>query len=46
MGGGLSGLSVAVFTRVLGWSIEELELFLVEVKRDMKDTKIHSYFPM
>ncbi|KAL2760018.1 hypothetical protein ACRALDRAFT_1079087 [Sodiomyces alcalophilus JCM 7366] len=42
--GGLSGLSLALFTRVLGWTVEELELFLVDVRRDMKDTSIHAYW--
>lgn len=44
--GGLSGLSMALFTRVLGMSPEELELFLVDVRKDMKDTKIHAYWPV
>lgn len=43
---GLSRLSMAVFTRGLGWSQEELEVFLVEVRKSMKDTKIHGYYPM
>lgn len=44
--GGLSGLSLALFTRVLGWTVEELEVFLVEVRRDMRDTRIHGYWKM
>ncbi|KAG5992602.1 hypothetical protein E4U54_003596 [Claviceps lovelessii] len=44
--GGLSGLSMAVFTRCLGWSAEQVELFLVSVKEDMKDKHIHAYWPM
>jgi hypothetical protein len=43
---GLSGLSMAVFTRGLGWTKEELEVFLVEVRKSMKNTKIHGYYPM
>lgn len=43
---GLSGLSMAVFTRGLGWTQEELEVFLVEVRKSIKDTKIHGYYPM
>ncbi|EHL01606.1 putative glutathione S-transferase GSTF2 [Glarea lozoyensis 74030] len=41
--GGLSGLSMALFTRVHNWSTQELEAFLVDVRKDMKNTKIHSY---
>lgn len=44
--GGLYGVSVALFTRGLGWTVEELELFLVDVRKEIKDTKIHSYFPL
>jgi hypothetical protein len=43
---GLHGLSSAVFTRVLGWSAEELEVLLSQVRNDIKDTKIHAYWPM
>ena len=45
-GDSLTGLSQALFTRVLGWSMEELELFLVDVRKEMKDTKIHCYYDM
>ncbi|RAL58729.1 hypothetical protein DID88_003035 [Monilinia fructigena] len=43
---GLMGLSVAIFTRLLGWTVEELELFLVDVRREMRDTSIHGYWPI
>jgi hypothetical protein len=43
---GLHGLSSAVFTRVLGWSAEELEVLLSQVRNDIKDTRIHAYWPM
>lgn len=46
LGGGLEGLSVALFTRVLGWSKEETDIFLAGVRKDMKDTKIHAYWNM
>ena len=46
IGGGLSGLSMALFNRVLGMSTEEIEIFLVEVRKDMKDRTIHAYWPM
>jgi hypothetical protein len=44
--GGLSGLSMALFTRVHNWSTQELEAFLVDVRKDMKNTRIHSYITM
>ncbi|KAE9367287.1 S-adenosyl-L-methionine-dependent methyltransferase [Stipitochalara longipes BDJ] len=41
---GVSGLSMALFTRGLGWTADETEAFLVDVRKDMKDTKIHGYY--
>jgi hypothetical protein len=46
MGESTSGLSLALFTRGLGWSMEELEVFLIDVKKEMKSTKIHAYWNM
>jgi hypothetical protein len=43
---GADALSVAVFTRVLGWTKEEFDVFLAKVRRDMRDLKIHAYWPM
>jgi hypothetical protein len=37
---------MALFTRGLGWTKEELEVFLVEVRKSMKDKSIHGYYPM
>jgi len=44
--GGLQGLSMALFTRGLGWSADELEVFLAGVRKDMRDRKIHVYYEM
>ncbi|WPH01849.1 S-adenosyl-L-methionine-dependent methyltransferase [Acrodontium crateriforme] len=43
---GVSGLSRATFTRGLGWTIDELEVLLVEVKEEWKNKRIHSYLPI
>ena len=43
---GLQGLSLALFTRGLGWSTESLEVFLADVRKDMRNPRIHSYWPM
>lgn len=43
---GLQGISLALFTRGLGWTAEELEVFLVDVRKDMKNTTIRAYYPM
>lgn len=42
----LTGLSMAVFTRILGWSMEHLEVFLIEVKKEWKTKGVHAYWPM
>jgi hypothetical protein len=43
---GISGLSQKVFTHGLGWSIEEMEVLLMQVRDECKNRKIHTYFPM
>ena len=43
---GLSGLSQRTFTRGLGWTVEEMEVLLMEVRNEWKNKKIHSYLPM
>ena len=43
---GLSGLTQRVFTKALGWSIEEMEVLLMQVRNECKNRKIHTYFPM
>ncbi|KAI1056118.1 hypothetical protein LB507_002429 [Fusarium sp. FIESC RH6] len=44
--GELSGLSMVLFTRGLGWSPEEVEVFLTKVRSDMKDRHIHAWWPI
>jgi short-subunit dehydrogenase involved in D-alanine esterification of teichoic acids len=41
---GLEGFSMAIFTRVLGWTKPEVDVFLADVRKEMKDTKIHVYW--
>ncbi|KAI3536422.1 methyltransferase [Colletotrichum filicis] len=43
---GLEGLSVGLFTRVLGWSRESVDVFLAEVRKDLSNTAIHAYWPV
>ncbi|KAK3047049.1 hypothetical protein LTR09_011474 [Extremus antarcticus] len=43
---GVSGLSQRVFTRALGWSIEEMEVLLMEVRNEWQNKRIHSYIPI
>lgn len=41
---GMQGFTMALFTRVLGWSKEEVEVFLTDVRKDMRDKGIHAYW--
>lgn len=43
---GLPAFCMAFFTRVMGWSKEAVEVFMVEVRRDIRDRHIHAYSPM
>ena len=38
-------LSLALFINVLGWSYEQVQVFLVEVRRELNDRKVHAYWP-
>ncbi|KAL6406919.1 hypothetical protein AUP68_09735 [Ilyonectria robusta] len=40
----LEGLSMALFTRCLGWTAEEVSVFLVDVRKDLNNPKIHAYW--
>lgn len=41
---GLHGFSIGLFTKMLGMAAEEVELMLVDVRRDLRNTKIHFYY--
>lgn len=43
---GLQALSLMLFTKVLGWSVEEVEAILVSVRQDLKNRRIHAYWPV
>ncbi|KAL6831253.1 S-adenosyl-L-methionine-dependent methyltransferase [Trichoderma sp. SZMC 28015] len=43
---GLSAFSLAPFNRVYGRTPEEIEVSLVEVRRDVSDPSIHAYLPI
>ncbi|KAF2167748.1 hypothetical protein M409DRAFT_65855 [Zasmidium cellare ATCC 36951] len=40
---GIEGWTMALYTRVLGWSYEEVQVFLAKVREGFKNRKIHSY---
>ncbi|CAH0021567.1 unnamed protein product [Clonostachys rhizophaga] len=43
---GLQGLSAAVFTRIQGWSPEEMNTLLEGVERELRDPSVHAYWPI
>jgi hypothetical protein len=40
---GLQGNSMKAFTKGLGWTAEEVEVFLIDVRESLKNRSIHSY---
>ncbi|KAK3062945.1 hypothetical protein LTS18_003057, partial [Coniosporium uncinatum] len=41
---GMHGFTMAPFTRVLGWSEAEVEVFIAQVRKDVRDRNVHAYF--
>jgi len=46
MHGGLESMSLVMFTKVLGWSYEEVQVFLAQARKELKDKSIHAYWPV
>ena len=42
---GIGGLTMALWTRFLGWKREDVEDELVKVKSEMQSKNVHSYWP-
>lgn len=42
---GLQGIAMAPFTRALKWTPEQVEVFLVEMRKGLMDASQHAYFP-
>src|SRR6266480_3524791 len=40
---GLQGFALALFTRYLGWTKDEVEVYLVDVRQSLQDKNVHSY---
>lgn len=40
----LERFTLAPFTRIYGWTPEEVEEFLVDLRKQMRNTKIHAYW--
>lgn len=46
LAGSLEGLSLAHFGRGLGWTADEIRVFCAHTRKDLKDPRIHAYWPM
>ncbi|KAL2063168.1 hypothetical protein VTL71DRAFT_6240 [Oculimacula yallundae] len=40
------GASTAILTRAMGWTPEQVEVHLVQVRKDIKNRAVHGYMPM
>lgn len=40
------GISMNVLVKVMGWTPEEVDLLLVEVRKNLKDRDVHAYVPL
>ncbi|KAG8530556.1 uncharacterized protein KY384_005059 [Bacidia gigantensis] len=43
---GIQGLMMALWTRFLGWSEQEIEVFAAEARKEWRSRKVHSYWPL
>lgn len=43
---GIEGLSMMAFTRALNWLPERVQVFLLEVRNQIKDRSVHSYYSL
>lgn len=39
---GIEGFSLVLFTRILGWAPEEVQVLLSKVRKDFEDRNIHA----
>jgi len=43
---GMEGFSLALLVRELGWSREEVDMFLIDVRKSLRDQRIHAYMSL
>ena len=43
---GLEGFCLQLLSRGLGWQRQEIDIFVAKVTADIKDKRIHAYYPM
>ena len=40
------GITMTICTKIHGWTSEEVEVFLVDIRKGLRDRKLHGYVPM
>lgn len=43
---GLEGFTLRLFTQTLGWKSEEVQVLLANVRKDLRNPKIHAQFDL
>jgi hypothetical protein len=43
---GLHGLSAKIFIDLLGYTVDQLEILLMECRQEIKTKAVHSYWPV
>lgn len=43
---GLSGMVTRLFSKALKWTPEQVQVFLVDVRKDIKNRNLHAYWPL
>ena len=43
---GLEAFTLRLFTTVLGWQVEEVQVLLANVRKDIRDPRIHAQFDL
>lgn len=42
---GIEGLTMRLFSKALGMPVDEIQVLLMNVRKEAKNSKIHSYYP-
>ena len=43
---GLEGFTLRLFTQILGWKKEEVQVLLANVRKDLRNPRIHAQFDL
>ena len=43
---GLEAFTLRLFTKILGWDVQEVQVLLAMVRKDLRNPKIHAQFDL